>query len=167
MPVTAALINRLEAEIPGYNKRPLTLQDLGIIAEVEGFRLVKTPMNVDGMSIPAESGHPRTVAVNSRLMAGHRDFVGWHEYFHKLHPNKIAYYRRGRYYESSNEIEASGLAAVAIMPTPMLIEIGRDVGRLDVDVLRYHFEIPIHLARFRLNVLDGYQDLLRAREGLV
>ncbi|MBU0516298.1 MAG: ImmA/IrrE family metallo-endopeptidase [Proteobacteria bacterium] len=165
MPVTEEIIHRLEAEIPEYNHHPLTLHHLEDLAGKEGFDLVVRPLAVDGLNVPGGSGHGRVILVNQRLMPGHRDFVGWHEYFHKLHPGELAFYRRARYFDSKIELQASILAAVAVMPTPVLMEIGQEARFLDPTVLRGHFEIPNHLARFRLKVLDGYQNLLRARQG--
>ena len=59
------------------------------------------------------------------------------------------------------------LGAVEVMPTPVVIETGQEVGYLDDGVIGGRFEIPRHLAKFRLKVLDGYQNLLRARRGIV
>ncbi len=165
MPVTEEVISRLETEIPDYNHQPLTLHHLEALASEEGFDLVVQPLPVDGLHVPPEDGRGRVILVNSRLMPGHRDFVGWHEYFHKLHPGEPSYYRRGGYFDSKNELQASILAAVAVMPTPVLMRIGHEASFLDTGVLRGHFEVPNHLARFRLKVLDGYQNLLRARRG--
>ena len=164
LPVTEEIIQRLEYEIPGYNRQPLTIKELEVLTAEERVDLIIEPMGVDGISIPPENGRGRMIMVNSRLMPGHRDFVGWHEYFHKYHA-ELAFYRRGEYFVSKIELQASILAAVAVMPTPMLIEIGHEVGYLDSDVLRKHFEIPLHLAKFRMKVLDGYQNLLRGRRG--
>lgn len=148
------MVNSRLKNIPGFNRRPLDLKDLEAVIHRENGQVVIIPSTIDGMTVPAAKGQGRTIIVNSRLKNGHQCFIGWHEYFHGYDGDDFRLL--GAYYLNPAEFRASMYAAIAVMPTPRLMEIGVEVGRLDPNLLRGHFEIPLHLARFRLKVLEQH-----------
>ncbi len=159
MPVTEELVRRLEREIPGYNLRPLDLDDLDGLCEREGVVLVRHPFPGLGLTF-RRHGHP-VIAVNDTLPAGHAAFVGFHEYFHHLfHPGTAHYYAGSPNWLNKIEAQASVLAALAVWPTPLLVrdlEAGQTPARPD--------DLPDYVVELRLKAHAHYLSLLRARQG--
>jgi len=155
MPFTAEIISELECEIPGYNEIPLTLKDFEETAErhdlIVSFQTI--PWNgwllrLDGLTF---------VIINKNLRNGHKAFVGFHEFFHhKYHPGDFFFYEKLRI---SNRVEyqASTMASLAIMPTPMLID--DLMAKMNVFDLGEKYDVPRYIVEFRLRVYKAYRQL--------
>ena len=160
MPLTEELITLLEAEIPGYNRRPLGVEDLERVCEASGVVLLFCPLPGHGLCF-RRHGVP-VIAVSKRLRGAHRVFVGFHEYFHyRFHPGTIHTYSASNHWLKKIELQASILAALAVLPTPGLEEYlaaGEDLIHIS--------SLPTDVVRFRLKVHQEYQDLLTARQGV-
>ncbi len=159
MPLTEDLIIRLEREIPGYNYRPLSVEDVERACNEAGVVLLFHPLPGYGLlfhrySVPV-------IAVNHRLGPGHAAFVGFHEYFHhRFHPGSIHTYSGRLHWLDKVEIQASILAALAVIPTPRLREV---LAR--GEPLAEAWPLPRYVLDFRLKVHQQYQDLIQSRRG--
>jgi Zn-dependent peptidase ImmA (M78 family) len=94
------------------------------------------------------------IIINSRLSAGHRAFVGFHEYFHhRFHPGGHHHYTavglKDRF-----EREASTMASVAVIPTPAL---EKDLA--EGASIEEKYDIPKYLAEFRIRVYEHYRQI--------
>jgi len=158
MPLTEDLVSRLESEIDGFNRRPLGLEDLERLCEAADVVLVFHPFPGQGILF-RRHGRP-VIAVNRRLSPGHAVFVGFHEYFHhRFHPGSVHTYMATPYWLDKIELQASILAALAVLPTPLLVE-----GLARGEPLAELCPAPRYILDFRLQVHRGYEDLLRQRK---
>jgi Zn-dependent peptidase ImmA (M78 family) len=157
MPLTYEIIERLEATIPGYNVRALGLADFEALCTRDGVVSFEHRMPARGWYFVKE-GVP-FIVINKRLSAGHRAFVGFHEYFHhRFHPAGHHHYTRIGMTDRI-EREASTMAAVAVIPTPELV---RDLT--EGVCLQEKYDIPKYLAEFRVRVYEAYRQIRMFRD---
>ncbi len=157
MPLTYAIIEELQTVIPGYNVRPLALADFEALCARDGIVSLEHRMPARGWYFVKE-GVP-FIIINRRLSAGHRAFVGFHEYFHhRFHPG-------GRHHYTSIgmadriEREASTMAAVAVVPTAVLEkDLAEGVS------IEEKYDIPKYLAEFRIRVYEAYRQIRMFRD---
>ncbi|RLI67568.1 MAG: hypothetical protein DRP02_14270 [Candidatus Gerdarchaeota archaeon] len=156
------IVHRLEKEIPGYNRRPFTYNDLEQLCSKEGIILIETELPSNGMLI-CRAGEPPCVFLNRNLSPpGYKAFIGFHEYFHyRFHPGSIHIYLRIPSWHNQIEYQAHVLAALAIIPTPCLV---RDL-RIGENIAE-KYGVPEFLVAHRLKILEEYRNLLMGR-GLV
>jgi Zn-dependent peptidase ImmA (M78 family) len=144
------IITQLNAEIPGYNERPLTYADFEDLCQRDGIITFEHKMPARGWYFMMDE--QPFIVINRSIFPGHKTFVGFHEYFHhKYHPGGYHYYNA---IGVNNKIErqASAIAAVAIIPTKHLeidIKRGEDISD--------KYEIPKYLVDFRLKIYDSYR----------
>ncbi len=157
MPLTEELVSRLESEIPGYNHRPLGLDDLEQVCHAADVVLIFHPFPGQGLLF-RRYGQP-VIAVNSNLSPGLKAFVGFHEFFHlRFHPGAIHNYTATPLWLDKVELQASVLAALAVMPTPLVVDaLARGESLTDISLL------PEELLGFRLEIHRRYQDLIDQR----
>lgn len=157
MPLTYEIIEKLEAVIPGYNVRALTLADFEALCVRDSIVFFEHRMPARGWYFVRQD--VPVIVINSRLSAGHRAFVGFHEYFHhRFHPGGHHHYTAIGL-KDRIEREASTMAAVAVVPTPGL---ERDL-REGVS-LEEKYDIPKYLAEFRIRVYDHYRQIRMFRD---
>ena len=157
MTLTYEIIEKLTAAIPGYNIRPLSLVDFEALCARDGIVTFEHRMPARGWYFVKE-GVP-FIVINRNLSAGHKAFVGFHEYFHhRFHPGGHHHYLRIGI-KDRIEREASTMAAVALVPTPAL---GRDL-REGIS-LEEKYDIPKYLAEFRIRVWEDYRQLRMFRD---
>jgi len=150
MSLTADLIERLEQEIPSYNVRPLSLNDFEALCVAEGIITFEHTMPARGWYFVIK-GVP-FIVINKHLSPGHKTFIGFHEYFHhKYHPGGHLYYKTLAM-ENKIELQASVMAAIAIIPTA-----GLALDLIGGESVPEKYNIPIHLAEFRLMVHRVYE----------
>ena len=157
MPLTYEIIEKLEAVIPGYNVRALTLADFEALCARDGILSFEHRMPARGWYFVKED--MPFIIINSRLSAGHRAFVGFHEYFHhRFHPGGHHHYTavglKDRF-----EREASTMAAVAVIPTAAL---ERDLS--EGVSIEEKYDIPKYLAEFRIRVYEHYRQIRMFRD---
>lgn len=152
MPLTYQIIERLSYEIPGYNVKPLALDDFEALCSREGIVTIYHKMPSRGWYFVMK-GVP-FIVINKYLSSGHKTFVGYHEYFHhKYHPGGHHYYNTLGL-QNKVELQASTMAAIAIIPTDIFerdIEIGENICD--------KYNIPKYLVDFRLRVYNMYRQL--------
>ena len=157
MPLTYNLIDKLQREIPGYNESPLTLSDFDALCQREGIVTFEHKMPARGWLF-VKDGIP-VIVINKNLSSGHRAFVGFHEYFHhEFHPGGHHYYRKLGLVNKI-ELQASTMAAIAIIPTDRLaidLKKGESLGD--------KYDIPKYLVDFRLRVYEMYRQLRMFRD---
>jgi len=157
MPLTYELIEKLEREIPGYNKRPLNLCDFETLCGRKGIVAFEHKMPARGWYFI--KGDQPFIVINSGLSKGHQAFVGFHEYFHhRYHPGGHHFYKRLGI-TNRVEMQASTMAAIAIIPTQILKE-----DLLIHESLQEKYDIPQYLADFRLRVYRMYRQLRMFRD---
>ena len=118
MPLTYEIIEKLMAVIPGYNVRALTLADFEALCARDGIVALVHRMPARGWYFVKDD--VPFIVINNRLSAGHRAFVGFHEYFHhRFHPGGHHHYTAIGI-KDRIEREASTMAAVAVVPTAAL-----------------------------------------------
>ncbi|MBW1712628.1 MAG: ImmA/IrrE family metallo-endopeptidase [Deltaproteobacteria bacterium] len=158
MPLTEDLITSLEQEIPGYNRRPLDVEDLERLCQEEGVVLVVHPFPGEGLYFE-HRGVP-VVTVNRRLEPNHAAFVGFHEFFHyRFHPGTIHTYSSTPFWLNKIEFQASVLASLAVLPTPWLVQ-----ALARQEPLNEVFNLPEYIVDFRFRVHQEYQNLLEDRK---
>jgi len=153
------VVYRLEKEISGYNKRPLTYNDLEQLCSKEGIILIGTKLPCEGMLI-CHSGEPPCILLNKNLTPlGYKVFVGFHEYFHyKFYPGSFHFYLRSSLWYDQIECHADVLAALAVIPTPCLVK-----DLLTGENIAEKYDVPDLLVARRLRILKEYRNLLMER----
>lgn len=157
MTLTYEIIEKLMEAIPGYNVRALGLSDFEALCVRDGIITFEHKMPARGWYF-VKDGVP-FIIINKNLSAGHKAFVGFHECFHhRFHPGGHHHYKTIGM-KDRIEREASTMAAVAIIPTPLLVS---DLG--DGVSLEEKYDIPKYLAEFRKRVFDDYRQIRMFRD---
>ena len=156
------IVYRLEKEIPGYNRRPFTYNDLEQLCLKEKIILIETELVCEGMLI-CQPGERPCIFLNKRLTPlGYKTFVGFHEYFHyKFHPGSVHVYLRSPLWYRQIEQQADILAALAVIPTPCLVRdllMGENIASI-----AEKYNVPELLVAGRLKILEEYRNLLMGR----
>ena len=144
-------IKKFEKEILGYNKKPLSFEDLELICETEGIILLDhMNLHCEGLLISPLGSPPSIVLDKNLFPIGDKTFIGFHEYFHyRLHPGPIYYYSKSILGYEKIEKEADTLAMLAIIPTQCLIKdlsLGEDIGE--------KYNLSSKLVKKRLELLN-------------
>ena len=152
MPLTYELIEKLEREIHDYNRQPLNLFDFESLCAREEIVLFEHRMPSRGWYFVM--GNQPFIVINNGLSNGHKAFVGFHEYFHhRYHPGGHHFYERLGIIDRV-ELQASTMAAIAIIPTQHL---RHDLQKNES--LREKYDIPQYLVDFRLRVYRMYRQI--------
>ena len=155
MPLTYDLIKRLSEDIPGYNQRPQTFPDFEALCAQNGIVTFEHTMPSRGWYFVMR-GYP-FIVINKNILPGHKTFVGFHEYFHhRFHPGGHHFYT-SLGIDNKVELQASILAAIAVIPTPLL---GDDLAR--GENLAEKYALPGYLVDFRLKTYEDYRELFLA-----
>ena len=157
MPLTYELIEKLEREIPDYNRLPLSLFDFESLCAKE--KIVSFEHRMPSRGWYFIMGDQPFIVINNGLSKGHKAFVGFHEYFHhRYHPGGQHFYKRLGITDRV-ELQASTMAAIAIIPTQHL--------RHDLqehESIREKYDIPQYLVDLRLRVYRMYRQLRMFRD---
>jgi Zn-dependent peptidase ImmA (M78 family) len=157
MPLTYEIIEKLRTVIPDYNVRALTLSDFEELCVRDGIVAFEHRMPARGWYFVKDT--IPFIVINRRLSAGHRAFVGFHEYFHhRFHPGGHHHYTTIGM-KNRIEREASTMAAVAVVPTAAL---EKDLA--EGVCIEEKYDIPKYLAEFRIKVYEHYRQIRMFRD---
>lgn len=146
------LVERFSQWIPGWNKRQLTLDDLGNICDDCGIAIVEMPLEDDGYAVWLEADP--FVYINSQLPYSEQVITGFHELAHILyHPNtqdRLRLRRLANWNWSKCDRQAEIVGCVAWMPDALVCGLRAEEMTELFDVRRESAEFRAQLKLWNL-----------------